>query len=1663
MTERMGQADCRSALAKGSEMKRKDKSGENSDTNKEQFFAALFEHWSSHPASLEKQKTVWLWLGLSPLALLAIFAVFAFSSMDGVVALFRHPGLWLKIAGALLSLSLGATLTFAVLSLMARGAFKRNANISGADSWSVSMPMVALLAFFWVVPAILSFLGRLWGGQLAPGPVMFLLNLLCFAPFVILLLWVQVATEKDKPGKCRPVWCILGTVFLALMVLALLDTVPSFTMRTAFAGFLSKCGINLDPELRKGVLFATLLPVSLACYAVWLLFRRTMDASKGAGKGDAKNGESAPDGGKKGLFRRFWDWLFGRDEAPEPQKKPSGPQVPSWVYDFINNIPEGIELESRKAGEPDLLEIGETSDYDMSEEGNDLAFLMTGEVVTETGTGNLGEEGANQEPDEEKPGEGMRTTPDGEGVEDEALFRPTQAQTRFFHRFREAYDDALKKGADGVIVSPDMILGGDEGTGRSEVLRACAVFAAFSRGQHVLYIVPDQRQAEVVRDKIRDSVARMMLSGYLTCDILDAEKVIGWMKGVMVGEEGFSGQPIPTILVATPRAVEGFLFDNDRANDENSYNQLRHVIQSFEVILLDDFMELDATERAHMTFVVHKFQTLLAYKRVLSQIVVVMPRLLDDVGVSEVGDKLFGQTQFNSNNYLTLKPRPLPGGHGAWKLPLRVTNPSATPADACNVLVRKCLELGLDVVMYRKGITIHQCEKVKGELSHGIESGTLTVISRLDQLSSPAEPDAVFYLAALSGDAGLSLRLNFGGSQSVFIRIAGPDDIGFERTDVVPILPGNTAIALRIHHLKSLLRLITPNEPLPEAFWMHFGLTTQGGEIATVKRATNLVPSVEWGVDTWNDPEAYGEPLAPYIFLTETALASNAGVRIRFSSLPLLKENVFRLNGEDRLILGVARAPENEAGGEDDVALGAPAEWVEMEGGRPLAGCDLSHVERLVLARSDDGEFSGKPSENVLTVERFAKGNATCCAQMTTRHWNGDGSDYDTPVRSLAWNIEPVVEPKIYIHADECTFMAFDLPESRGIPRNVEASIPRRLNQNGLLSKVSPPARYRYPAYHAALVFLPRRMDSSNTDAYVQRFVAGSWTTDDASAFSPVMTHVFGGVMRRFIPDFPFFAACPAFSGAERDNPIGEMVIWILEPTNSGKSLHAILERFFGSGRGPVGNPLLSQEKRDALTGVTATRLVATMDEVVRRAKTFGTPSEKLRWLRAFSGVAFEFPLETEQDKRRFEADFAHVEKVLAELGRRLREGYQPGAEDEMPPLPVNRPGDTSWIVKPKSMDGSIETGVVEWTSVGTLPDGFSVGAGKCSSSWVANRKSFDVQYGFSDEKMRKAYDDFLNGGHWTFRISQASLAEYGENDPYREALDALYSKLEGMFLARGNKKDAKKDQKIRDREMAEFLLAFVQGGVEYIKDPKLPGTDWPRFPSETLVHKGVNEKGEVSFGGDCEDSSILYMELLRRAGIESAYLHVPRHAAVGVYVEMTRTARGREPVAYQWLGKKYVYAETATDMGSYVPLGEETELIPSADAIPADVTLTEPRSPGENVILRILNVRYDKAKDGVVVSVLGTDGLTASASPLVLACFARPRKGVFDPPDESHYRPLAVVNLPVPGRGEVREAFISLASPDYPSWWLDVFACESESGTVRGHFVGVMKFVRKK
>jgi hypothetical protein len=175
------------------------------------------------------------------------------------------------------------------------------------------------------------------------------------------------------------------------------------------------------------------------------------------------------------------------------------------------------------------------------------------------------------------------------------------------------------------------------------------------------------------------------------------------------------------------------------------------------------------------------------------------------------------------------------------------------------------------------------------------------------------------------------------------------------------------------------------------------------------------------------------------------------------------------------------------------------------------------------------------------------------------------------------------------------------------------------------------------------------------------------------------------------------------------------------------------------------------------------------------------------------------------------------------------------------------------------------------------------------SLTWVWRNRDYELKWGFENPVDLRTYTSVFK--KFSHRISNESWGCYAWNDPY---LDSIHELADHLLEIYGGQVDT---------SLPEFLLAFVQS-FPYVADPTDVPTDWPLFPTEYLALRG----------GDCEDSSILYLALLTRFGFDAVFINQPGHLAVGV-------AGPYSGSYYEEAGTHFYLAETATDR-SYCPIG---------------------------------------------------------------------------------------------------------------------------------------------
>lgn len=167
--------------------------------------------------------------------------------------------------------------------------------------------------------------------------------------------------------------------------------------------------------------------------------------------------------------------------------------------------------------------------------------------------------------------------------------------------------------------------------------------------------------------------------------------------------------------------------------------------------------------------------------------------------------------------------------------------------------------------------------------------------------------------------------------------------------------------------------------------------------------------------------------------------------------------------------------------------------------------------------------------------------------------------------------------------------------------------------------------------------------------------------------------------------------------------------------------------------------------------------------------------------------------------------------------------------------------------------------------------------------------RGFTWEFRGRNQQLRVRIPMWLHG----YYLSRPRSSDYAVYviDPFDESIISAIASQLSKYANRNN---------LDEIETIDFAAAFVHS-LEYVPDDiSTPYDNYPRYPVETLVHRG----------GDCEDASILLASLLRDLGYEVGLIQVPGHLQVGVVRD-----RSFSGTYYERDGKRY-YVLEATGSG---------------------------------------------------------------------------------------------------------------------------------------------------
>ena len=1115
------------------------------------FVHGTLGRWSSHPEMLGWQRKIFRLIGFLPIVIgiaiafliLTNYRALDFAKVHDIPTMCSAFGALVERCGAaLLALlcALCVTWGFSITVNTLWGASRKVSMASpkecaNRDAMPIPLYGVAIIALFWLFPVILPLFkgvimavdARLYWG------IVVLSNICCFLPFILLHIWLSVGTDQDslfKEGRRHPytqLFAWLGYLVLAIMVFSIPDIPPL----TKFVDGPFATHVNTHcPWILKvlGVTMPVLFRwcrILLALYLLWksavhfLKWRLKWVPRRKAKEREMAKEETVPDG----------------DDAKD--------DVAEAIESISSNLPSGVTLD----GEISLAgpDPAQTSQRDQSADTIGIQFLID--------------------------------LPEGE--------LPTRDQRNFFDRFVSSYEESRNAFLDNEDprrpqMQADLILHGPVGSGRTTVLMAAALYAAAVRGQRVLYVVSSRKMAERLAGRINARLRMLMVDCYFSADVLKSLDVDCWLdaysrKPEENGEYHLDGTEKlpPDVLFATPEMIERCFFSNGMTLDAEKREAMRRLLVGFGLFVVDDFLEYPVAVRSHLAFLMDKFRLLLAAECAVPQFIVTTTPLDTQNSIDLLGQRLFGFNRFNRNqNVYEIHLRQVePYRHGTL-----VVDRGMTMAETVRELLNDSLGKGLKTLLYHEGISSCERAKLDEEFKEHVSEGSLRIIGHMDELDDQQSCDVVF-LVSSSDNAAVALRLNMPkeANPTFFsVKMEGLSDES--RPNAIVLLPDETALSLRAFHLRSVLQYISPLTPVEAGIWSTLGVFSDHPYNKDVNDLDDSGPhvTVQWYQDDLPASDRYAEgQIWPYLVLVTNAAISTRGQLIDFSVLPNAYERIWvdrksEATEPPRLLL----MKDVESEGKDAKDTGA----VEMRWHRvswrdsknvPVGETDLAHTEEMVYRRRggeemDDEEYSVsglRPREDV------EKGSECFALAVTARYRRGTEEEYLFPVRRFSWSI-PTRNMEVL---DLCRMRGlgwFTIQLKDDLVYHVDGFLKGLLNFRGEEQDYYPPRTFGYDAYMSCIVLEPtfmRLKASASPEAYVRKCMNGKWTTSMAEGFSPALTHALTAALRQRFSGWSFFAMAPAFFIEGREDSVGKVAVWIVEPANSGRTAGPVLKFMF--------------------------------------------------------------------------------------------------------------------------------------------------------------------------------------------------------------------------------------------------------------------------------------------------------------------------------------------------------------------------------------------------------------------------------------------------------------------------------------------------------------------
>ena len=394
-----------------------------------------------------------------------------------------------------------------------------------------------------------------------------------------------------------------------------------------------------------------------------------------------------------------------------------------------------------------------------------------------------------------------------------------------------SFEDSAK------LSSADLIIEGEAGCGRTTVLLAMAYQAVALRGQSVLIIVPGGTAAEAVCERVRElfllsAIGPFASVGRLQANVIDSlatavsnkTSTADPSKQMEILSESIAEIGIPDVAVMTVEEYETGFFGSDAPS-----HGLRALLHRYQVVLVDDILELDIASRLHLPFILDKHRLILGIDGYRCQTVVASGPLT--VATRKLLERrLF--TAVGSIPFVKLRPW---DDVETWLLEL-------PPSSDLNLDLLKCsialLSENLGVAVFRPNLSSSALLAETRRLSAAGRGPR--VVTRLSSLAGVASLGEVAEVGAIGsqrtpipdptvcklGEGADAMLIAYDDARNARMIVRfGPARSSGASPIRVPIMAASKSRGVAWSHVCSVCRLVRPLVPIHRNLWAKFGLS----------------------------------------------------------------------------------------------------------------------------------------------------------------------------------------------------------------------------------------------------------------------------------------------------------------------------------------------------------------------------------------------------------------------------------------------------------------------------------------------------------------------------------------------------------------------------------------------------------------------------------------------------------------------------------------------------------------------------------------------------------------------------------------------------------------------------------------------------------------------